>query len=803
MAAALAACAGGLVWLFTGQATPALVNNANVLGGVAGVAALGLSLLLLWPRAGAGPPGAEPTGAAQPWSPAQAQTWSPVQQAVEHLAEETLLYWQDQAKARRITAPSPVSVRWRWAAPQVAVPAEDLQPALLTAGVVTRLREQLYAHLGRPARIVILGGPGAGKTVAMMLLLLDVLRRRSAGSAEPVPVWLTLGGWDPRVVPLREYAASVLERDYPHLSAVPAGPVGTGPAGLAQAGAARGGVGGAAELIRTGRVALFLDGLDELAPHLQGPALEVLDREAAGLPLVLTSRAAEYAAAVTQGRLWGAAVIDVLPVDLDHAAAFLLAEQLGPQRRRWQEVIDRLRADPDGVAARTLTTPLALTLARDVYTRADPVALLDTRVHPTSQALLRFLLQRSVVLAYPDEEERRHAVAWLSWIARRMGTGRDLRWWDLPTWMASPGSRLAAGVLTGLVVGVVSGVGLGAGSVWSAGAMIGTALAVGVGTRVALALGRPGEPRRLALRRPGRAELAALLRGPVGVGLGIGGTFGMLTGLYAGAWAVVTLTPSRLPLPPVPWVFAESAALLAVGAVVGLIVGSWLQNHRRAREGGPRALPAHQRYGGLVFGAAFGEVWGMVAVVTDFPAGMLLALPIALVMGTVSGFFFGLGGALIRLLSLPVDTTWSASPHAVLRADRRQLLLGGIVGGTGVALLFAAGVGLLLMQASRIGGDDGLYVVVTVTVAIIGVLGGGLGGGLGPGAQLSLAELLSRLRGRPVRFVPLLQTALDRQVLRQVGAVYQFRHAALQDLFAAPPNEDDPGPSTGALPSSG
>jgi len=47
-------------------------------------------------------------------------------------------------------------------------------------------------------------------------------------------------------------------------------------------------------------------------------------------------------------------------------------------------------------------------------------------------------------------------------------------------------------------------------------------------------------------------------------------------------------------------------------------------------------------------------------------------------------------------------------------------------------------------------------------------------------------EVMWALRGRRVRFVPLLQTALDRQVLRQAGAVYQFRHAALQDLLARP-----------------
>jgi len=41
-----------------------------------------------------------------------------------------------------------------------------------------------------------------------------------------------------------------------------------------------------------------------------------------------------------------------------------------------------------------------------------------------------------------------------------------------------------------------------------------------------------------------------------------------------------------------------------------------------------------------------------------------------------------------------------------------------------------------------------------------------------------------RLRGR-VRFMRVCEDALDRQVLRQAGAVYQFRHAELQDHLAA------------------
>jgi hypothetical protein len=442
--------------MFIGPAaSDRVVGNGNVVGGVMSVLALVAAVVVLWPRVRHRTVPVVSTGQ--------------VQAATEYLARETLRYWRAQAKDRRITTPSPAAVRWSWASEEVAVSAGELWPGdtdsggpaagpegeALTAGVVTRLREQLYDRLdGKRARVVILGGAGAGKTAAMLLLLIDVLEQliddpahRPAGSGQPVPVWLTLGGWNPDTTPLRDWAAATLTRDYPGLAAREYG----------------GGQSMAAELVRTGRVALFLDGLDEMPPARQGKALQVIDRDAAGLRVVLTSRPEQYLAAVEQGRLYGAAVIDVLPVDADQAEAFLLAEQLGPRHRRWQQVTHHLRAHPDSVAARTLTNPLALSLARDTYAHADPTELLDTHAHPTPEALLQHLLARSLALAYPDPAEHRHATRWLSWIAQHMDTSRDLRWWDIPTWTPRWQLRLAfgltGGIAGGLAFGIVAGIG--------------------------------------------------------------------------------------------------------------------------------------------------------------------------------------------------------------------------------------------------------------------------------------------------------------------------------------------------------
>jgi hypothetical protein len=272
------ACA--LMWTFRGPAASnAVVGNANVIGGLAGLLAL-VAVLVPWLRGSA-----HRRVSAAPATAIQAQA------AADYLAAEALQYWQVQAKDRRITTPSPVTVRWCWASDEVAVPARELRPRteVLTAGVVTQLREQLFDRLGADqTRIVLLGEAGAGKTAAMLLLLIDILKHRSAGSPDPVPIWLTLGGWNPTTT-LRDWAATTLNRDYPGLAAPE-----------------HGGPGTAVQLIRTGRVALFLDGLDEMPPAVQGAALDAIDRDATGLRVVVTSRPEQFRAAPDpRSPLWG------------------------------------------------------------------------------------------------------------------------------------------------------------------------------------------------------------------------------------------------------------------------------------------------------------------------------------------------------------------------------------------------------------------------------------------------------------------------------------------------------------------
>ncbi len=235
------------------------VDAATVLAGDPAAVAIAVTLLIAlgawWQK---GRPGA----AVQVSTPSQAAA------AADRLAEEMADRWRQEASRRRIVTPAPVTVRWQWAGDEVTAPRQEVTtppvdgagpPSLpdlgepgevLESGMVARLHDEVYARLPH-GRLVLVGGPGAGKTAAMILLLLAALKWRASLAGDqrtrvPVPVWLTLGRWDPATTTLQKRAASRMNLDHPALRAPDYGPDAAG------------------ELLHAGRVALFLDGLDEM-----------------------------------------------------------------------------------------------------------------------------------------------------------------------------------------------------------------------------------------------------------------------------------------------------------------------------------------------------------------------------------------------------------------------------------------------------------------------------------------------------------------------------------------------------------
>ncbi|MBK6012260.1 NACHT domain-containing protein [Streptomyces sp. MBT53] len=364
--------------------------------------------------------------------------------AADALAEAVREQWSAEARLRRLQDPAPLDVAWAPAERWLADHPENIRRGRpLPAPRGQRIEDVTGSFAALPGRrLVVLGGPGSGKSVLAMRFVLGRLAARRSGG--PVPVIFPLAGWDPRRTGLRDWLAERLAAEHRPLAAVAEG----------RHTLARG-------LLDAGLVLPVLDGFDELSRPVYGEAVRRINAELDDdLPLLLTSRAEAWAKAVTEGDVLTAAeVVELRPLCLAQAGAHLerTARPLRPGEGApgtvWTPVLRELTARPDCPAARALTTPLMVALARAVYgdTSRDPSELLDPDRFPTVEAVEEHLLGAFVPAAFADSgpAATSDAVRRLTLLARaleRRGTGR-LAWWELESMLPRAVSVLAPGLL--------------------------------------------------------------------------------------------------------------------------------------------------------------------------------------------------------------------------------------------------------------------------------------------------------------------------------------------------------------------
>jgi hypothetical protein len=146
------------------------------------------------------------------------------------------------------------------------------------------------------------------------------------------------------------------------------------------------------------------------------------------------------------------------------------------------------------------------------------------------------------------------------------------------------------------------------------------------------------------------------------------------------------------------------------------------------------------------------------------------------VFGLGSGLVFGL----VRWARTPLESEEATSPRSALNADRTLYLALTSLFTVMSVLTFALAAGLSINGGFLAGLRFGL---------VAGVVGGIVIGLLlvfaGAWPLYLLARTWLALRGRlPWRLTAFLEDAHKMGILRQVGAVYQFRHARLQDRLS-------------------
>jgi MFS family permease/DNA polymerase III delta prime subunit len=577
--------------------------------------------------------------------------------------------------------------------------------------------------------LLILGAPGAGKTTLLLDLTRDLLDRAEQDVNHPIPVVFPLSSWAERRLPLVEWLVDELNKRYDV------------PRMLAQS------------WVAADTILPLLDGVDEVKADVRRACAEAINtyRQAHGLlPIVVSSRIADYETLTVKLRLHGAIVVQ--PLTREQVKAYLW--QIG------------LRVAPSTTSPLwdLLDTPLMLSIATLTYA-GDSHQVLPTANTSEAQRdqlftayVTRMFERRPASHSFPHERTC-HWLAWLAWqMQQHQQTVLYLEhlqpdW--LPTrrmrWQYVLVDRLGLGLVgalagalvvalgLGLLVGLVIGLGLGLGAALFGGVvqssskqqdivqrMWSTLLSGLVGALVGALVVGLGAALDAALAGGLSAALDAALAGGLGGGL-MGGLFGALAGTLVGR-------PHIQPR----WI-----------TTVEVVRWSWQRAWRSMLTG---------LVGALVVGLG-------TALTGRLVVGLIVGLDAALVVG--------LGAALGAALTGGFTSSsmkQKVGPNQGIRRSGRNALVVGLVVGLGVGL----GLGLVV----ELGVGLGLGLGAALVAALVN-------GGYACLSHAALRLVLWYHRTMPLAYVRFLDENAQRILLRKVGGGYIFIHRMLLDYFAA------------------
>lgn len=645
----------------------------------------------------------------------------------DRLATAVKKQWAREAELRRLVEPPLLPVRWQLSTRRVAkrlksvvgrqgwerfTPLPGLPPttqeSLTTGGGLTELHA-VYGGLAS-GRLILTGNAAAGKTSTAVLLLREALRyRESVGVGPeqrrriPVPVMLDLSDWNPNDEDPTQWIAGRLARQYTLFRG-------------------RSGRTRAEDLLRDGRIAVFLDGLDEVRKSLRPVILSAL--RSANFRIVLVSRSYETSTTLQKAPQGSAAVIEIRDVEPSDAVTYLLHDRPEPVPPAWAAVVANLDEEPSGTLATALSNPLFVSLVNEVYDNSSDgrgvAELLEKDRFPTPLAIQRHLLDQVTHSAYgrrPRQPPPRYSVQTaertLRLLAERLDgqEDRSLEWWKLPSWVAIRRTALVAGIAAGLLQASAAlfllRYAMEPG--WVAFNAIGTGLAAFLHSYAMIT--KSGE--HGAVASAGWRDIFPSRAMPVG--------FAVWS--MSGPLAVAVTQAGVLgDDPPPPWVLYSGALALTFGAI--LVVGR-----------------GYEMVSGTIIGMGSGSAFAPLRE--------------------------GIGPAEIESRSLGPRDVWRH--HLGLR------LVVGIMVGVAVGLMTGASAGWV----DGVGAGLGMGACFALLATIVA----GVARNVGVVTALAMVEL-AITKGTPLRLMAFLEDARRRNILRAVGPVYQFRHNLLLEHFA-------------------
>ncbi|MFI1856205.1 NACHT domain-containing protein [Streptomyces sp. NPDC020480] len=272
--------------------------------------------------------------------------------------------WEDAVRIELGLEDSPAAVHDPWGSRRLTSASDTSLPQ------GTKMRDVFEQH-GR--QLLVLGSPGAGKTVHMLELAAALIDEAQADEGAPIPVFLLLTNW--RGETMKDWIIEEAQRRYR------VSPDATGTL-LSQAG-----------------IYLILDGLDEVNPERHEECVAQINRflSVDGYPqcgIAVSCRAADYDRLTERLTVNGAVTVQSIPVRVVHAF-------LDAAGTRLQGLRAAAAADPE--LARLLTTPLMMGVAAMAYSGVGEMDVyssgtLDERRGLIYEAFLEKMISRDCSL---------------------------------------------------------------------------------------------------------------------------------------------------------------------------------------------------------------------------------------------------------------------------------------------------------------------------------------------------------------------------------------------------------------------
>ena len=343
------------------------------------------------------------------------------------LRDRVKRFWIDGLLTRTLQGVEPVDVRKETRPEAVERPWEGVlevphkESELLPPGTsIHTVFQDLEGSL------LILGHPGAGKTITLLTLCRELVREAEAEPMSPVPVVFLLSSWK------GQRLGDWLEEELGSKYQVPR-EVGRG-------------------WLAENRLILLLDGLDEVPLESEALCVVAINSylaEVGAGGVVVTCRSEEYSGISTLLRLNGALALQ--PLSGEQIDAWLVAA--GPRLAGLREAVKR-----DSVLAELARSPMMLQVMHRAYIDV-PVAELEAQ--DAAQNRLHHLFERFIDRAYPvtkgEEAERLALLGRLSWLARGLGRAQKTLFLleELqPEWLERPAQRIVWSVMYAVVLGV-------------------------------------------------------------------------------------------------------------------------------------------------------------------------------------------------------------------------------------------------------------------------------------------------------------------------------------------------------------